>query len=183
MCASITLGLLLALSVGNTSLAAASSPILVPKFTPSTNGPVSGLLSENLQQEIHLPVALFQETNASFDLKVCQSVRRAAKPPMVISFLLVTFIFSSPNTNDPVYSFCEMGRPDELICTGRSVSRRPGSTNEIPLIRVSTVDRHKKELSADLDLLIGVAPMDHPQDIQYFRRSFRFVYRDGWKED
>jgi hypothetical protein len=100
---------------------------------------------------------------------------------MIVSFLLITFIFSSPSTNDPVYSFCEMGRPDELICTGVSVSRRPGSTNEIPLIRVSTVDPRKKDVTADLDLLIGVASLNKPQDIRYLRRSFSFVYRDGWR--
>jgi hypothetical protein len=76
-----------------------------------------------------------------------------------------------------------MGQPHELFCTGTNISRRPGSTNEIPLIRVSTVDRHRKELTADLDLLVGVTPVAAPQDARYFRRSFRFVYRDGCKED
>ena len=83
----------------------------------------------------------------------------------------------------PVYSFCEMGRPDDLVWTGKRLSRRPGGTNEIPLIRVSTVDRHKKEVTADLDLLLGVAPLSDPQDVRYFRRSFRFNYQDGWRED
>jgi hypothetical protein len=175
--------LLLAIAIGSASLAAPSSQILVPKVTPDTNGLFSGAFSGYLPQEVNLPVALFQETNTTFDMKVCESVRTTIKPPMVVSFHLVTFIFSSSSTNDPVYSFCEMGRPDELVCTARSVSRRPGSTNEVPLIRVSTIDRHKKDVSADLDLLISVAPLDTPQDIRYFRRSFRFVYRDGWKED
>ncbi|MEQ1934874.1 MAG: hypothetical protein ABL962_13525 [Fimbriimonadaceae bacterium] len=179
MRASTMLGLLLAISVSIGSLAAESSLIVVSKFTPNTNG----LFSANLQQEFHLPVALFQETNTSFDTKVYESVRTDVKPPMIVSILLVTFIFSSPNTNDPVYSFCEMGTPDELICTGTNVSRRLGSTNEIPLIRVSTVNRHKKEVTADLDLLLGVAPLNDPKDIRYLRRSFRFIYRDGWKED
>jgi hypothetical protein len=162
-------------------VAAASSPILVPSFNTDTNGPLSGLFSEYLPQEVNLPVALFQETNTTFDIKVCESVGATTKRPMLISFLLVTFIFSSPSTNDPVYSFCEMGCLDELISNGGSVSRRPGSTNEIPLIRVSTVDPNKKDLTADLDLLIGVAPLDKPQKVQYLRRSFRFLYRDGWR--
>ena len=173
--------LLLGIAVGTAPLAAASPPILVPTFGTGTNGPLSRLFFEYLPQEVNLPVALFQETNTTFDMKVCESVRTTIKPPMIVSFLLVTFIFSSPSTNDPVYSFCEMGRPDELICTGVSVSRKPGSTNEIPLIRVSTVDPHKKDVTADLDLLIGVAPLNKPQDIRYLRRSFRFVYRDGWR--
>jgi hypothetical protein len=161
----------------------AASTILVPKYTSDTNGLFSGKFSENWHQEAHLPVALFQQTNRSFDLKLSESVRTITKSPIIVSFLLVTFIFSSPNTNDPVYSFCEMGTPNDLVCSGKSVSRRQGSANDIPLIRVSTVDRHNKELSADLDLLLGVAPVDKPQDIQHVRRSFRFVYRDGWRED
>jgi hypothetical protein len=143
----------------------------------------SGAFSGYLPQEVNLPIALFQETNTTFDMKVCESLGTTIKPPMVVSFLLVTFIFSSPNTNDPVYSFCEMGLPDELVWTGKSVSRRPGSTNEIPLIRVSTVDRHKKDVTADLELLVGVAPLNDLHDVRYFRRSFRFVYRDGWQEE
>ena len=187
MRASSVFRLVLAIWVGSGSLATASSEILVPKFIPGTNGfyfsETNGPLSGNLPQEIHLPVALFQETNMGFDRRLYESVRKTIKPPMIISFLLVTFIFSSPNTNDPVYSFSEMGQPDELICTGKSVSRRPGSTNQVPLIRVSTVDRRKKDLAADLDLLIGVAPLDDPKDVRYLRRAFHFVYRDGWKED
>lgn len=172
-----------AILFGIRSPAAASSQILAPELPSDTNGPVSGWPGiGDLPQEVNLPVALFQETNVIFDTEIYQSVRKTIKPPVVISFLLVTFIFSSPNTNNPVYSFCEMGRPDELICTGTNVFRRPGSTNEIPLIRVSTVDRHKKELTADLDLVIGVAPTDNPQDIRYLRRSFRFVFEHGWKE-
>jgi len=180
---SSVIGLVMALPVGIASLTAISSPILVPKYTPDSNALFVGAISGYLPQEVNLPVALFQETNTTFDTKVCESVGKTIKPPVVVSFLLVTFIFSSPSTNDPVYSFSETGRPDELVWTGKSVSRRPGSTNEIPLIRVSTVDRHKKDVTADLDLLIGVAPLDAPQDVRYFRRSFRFIYRDGWKED
>jgi len=165
------------------SVVVAGSTILVPKYTPETNALLPGPWSENLAQESHLPVALFQETNSTFDLKLYESVRTDVKPPVIVSFVLVTFVFSSPNTKDPVYSFCEMGQPQELICTGTTVSRRPGTTNEIPLIRVSTVDRHKKDLTADLDLLICVAPVKDPKDTQYVRRSFRFVYRNGWEED
>jgi hypothetical protein len=176
--------LLLTIVVGISLPAAASPQILVPEFPPETNGLFSGWLPfVNLPQEVNLPVALFQETNLTFDTKIYESVRKTTKAPVVLSFLLITFIFSSPSTNDPVYSFCEMGQPDELVCTGTNVYRRPGSTNEIPLIRVSTVDRHKKEVTADLDLLIGIAPLENPQDVRYFRRSFRFVFRHGWRED
>lgn len=180
---STILGIVLAAVVGSASPVAAASKILVSRYTPETNGLLSGISLGDLPQISHLPVALFMETNTTFDAKVYESVRTTVKPPIVVSFLLVTFIFSSPNTNTPVYSFCEMGQPQELLCTGTNISRRPGSTNEIPLIRVSTVDRNKKDLTADLDLLVGVAPAADPQDVRYFRRSLRFVYRDGWKED
>jgi hypothetical protein len=180
---STILATVLAIVATTASSVIAGSTILVPNYTPETNGIPAGLFSEHLAQESHLPVALFQETNSTFDLKLYESVRTTVKPPVIVSFLLVTFVFSSPNTNDPVYSFCEMDQPHELVCTDTNVSRRPGSTNEIPLIRVSTVDRHKKDLTADLDLLIGVAPTEDPKDIRYVRRSFRFVYRNGWKED
>jgi hypothetical protein len=180
---SIILGTMLAIVAVIVSSAIAGSTILVPKYTPGTNGLLSGPCSENLAQESHLPVALFQEANTTFDLKLCESVRTAVKPPITVSFLLVTFVFSSPSTNDPVYSFCEMGQPHQLLCTGTNVLRRPGATNEIPLIRVSTVDRHIKDLTADLDVLVGVAPAADPKDARYVRRSFRFVYRNGWREE
>jgi hypothetical protein len=164
--------------------AVASPPILVPELPPVTNGLVSaGPPQGYLPQEVNLPVSLFQETNRTFDTKICESVRKTTKPPVVISFPLITFFFSSPDTNDPVYSFCEMDQPDELVCTGTNVFRRPGPTNLIPVIRTSTVNTRKKEVTADLDLLIGVAPLNKPQDIQYFRRSFRFVFRHGWREE
>ncbi|HYG36022.1 MAG TPA: hypothetical protein VEC99_14625 [Clostridia bacterium] len=173
------LRLVFLLCIGCASLASGSPRIVVPKWTADTNG----FFSETMQQESHLPVALFHCTNAPFEHRLYESVSGNAKPPVIISFHLVSFVFSSPNTNDLVFSSCEMGSPDELVCNGKSVSRRPGSTNEIPLIRVSTVDRRKNQLTADLDLLLGVAPLSDPQDKQYFRRSFRFVYADGWKED
>lgn len=167
--------------------AKASSQILVPEYISktNTNGLFAGLPAffEYLPQEVNLPIALFQETNVIFNTEIYESVRKSVKPPVVISFQLITFIFSSPSTNDPVYSFCEMDQPDELLCTGKSVSRRPGSTNEIPLIRVSTVDPHKKDVTADLDLLMAVAPVKDPQDVRYLRRSFHFVFRHGWRED
>jgi len=173
--------LFLVIAVSSAAMAGASSPILVPKLGKGTNDLLSRSFFEYLPQEVNLPVALFQETNTTFDMMVCESVRKTVKPPMTVSFLLITFIFSSPSTNDPVYSFCEMGHPDELIYTGGIISRRPGPTNEIPLIRVSTVDTRKKGVTADLDLVVGVSPLAKPQDIQYLRRSFRFVYRDGWR--
>jgi len=156
--------LAIAIAMG-TSPATAASKIAVSKYTPGTNGLLSGISIGDLPQISHLPVALFQETNTTFDTRIYESVRTTAKAPIVVSYLLVTFIFSSPNTNTGVYSFSEMGQPDELLCTATNVCRRQGSTNEIPLIRVSTVNRNKKDLTADLDLLVGVAPAADPQAI------------------
>jgi hypothetical protein len=123
------------------------------------------------------------ETNKAFDEMVYKSVRASIKPPAIISYHLVTFVFSYPTTNDYVGSSCEMGRPDELICTSESVSRRIDSTNEIALNYVRIVDPHRKQVTADLDLLIGGAPLSDPRDVQYFRRSFRFLYGGGWREE
>src|SRR4051794_19477402 len=72
-----------------TASSVAGSTILVSKYTPETNGLLSGFFSENLRQESHLPVALFQETNTTFDLKLYESFRTTAKPPIIVSFLLV----------------------------------------------------------------------------------------------
>src|SRR5262245_36575122 len=102
------LALALVISVASAFPASAASKIVLSKYTPEKGG----LLSElgDLPQITHLPVGLFIETNSIFDRKLCESVRSTAKPPIVISFCLVTFVFTSPNTNTPVYSFCEMGQ-------------------------------------------------------------------------
>jgi hypothetical protein len=68
--------LLVGIAFCTTAVAAASSPILVPKFGTGTNGPFSRLFFEYLPQEVNLPVALFQETNTTFDKKVWESVGR-----------------------------------------------------------------------------------------------------------
>jgi hypothetical protein len=170
---------LLVIIIGSGLLATGSAQILVPKFTASANS----LLPTSMQQETHLVDSLLAEPNKSFDEAVYRAVRADVRPPAIISFHLVTFVFSYQTTNDYAGSFCEMGAADELICTGKSVSRRSSSTNEIPVNYVRIVDRQKREVTADLDLLVGVAPLKDPNDVHYLRRSFHFVYRDGWKEE
>jgi hypothetical protein len=173
------LSMLLVLLVEFGPFAEVLSQILVPNYHPSTNS----LLSAGIQQEAHLAVSLFAETNKTFDERVYQSVRSEAKPPLVISFHLISFVFFHPTTNDYVGSHSELGQPDELLCTGETISHRKGSSNDIPLNYVRVVDRRRKEVAAELELLVGVASLKSPQDVRYFRRSFRFVYRDGWKEE
>jgi hypothetical protein len=88
--------LLLSTLVAGSSKGAPTSRIVVPIYTPDTNGFLYNTLTGYLFQEINLPVALFHETNTLFDLKICESVCASVKPPMVVSFQLVSFIFRLP---------------------------------------------------------------------------------------
>jgi len=156
--------------------------IAVPKFAVKTNS----LYPASTQREVHLIRSLFVETNKAFDEKVVKSLEAAAKPPAIVSFHLVSFVFSYPTTNDYMGSASEMGRPNELIWTTEGIVRREGPTNKIhwiPLNYVRIVDGQRKEVIAELDTLIGVAPLKNPEEVRYFRRSFRFVHGDVWRED
>lgn len=60
---------------------------------------------------------------------------------------------------------------------------RTNSVDQIPANYIYVVDPHVKNVIAEIDLLLGVAPLEKPQDATYFRRTFRFIYKNGWKED
>jgi len=151
----------------------------VPKYA----GKKSSLVPTKVQQEVHLARSLFAETNRIFDEKVYSLVRKDCQPPAIISFQLVSFVFSYPSTPGWAPSTCDTGQPDQLLCTAEGVSRSSNSTNEIPLNYVRIVDPQKRDITADLDLLLGVAPLNKPKEVRYFRRSLRFVYQDGWIEE
>jgi len=138
--------------------------------------------AENVNREVDLARSLLAETNRSFDQKVYDSVRTNAHDPLVISFHLVSFIFYYPTGVAFLGSVTQMGQPDELVCTKDGILRR-ATTNEISANYVRVLDAHRKSVGADLDLFLGVAPLGKPQEAKYFRRSFRFVYQNGWKED
>jgi len=136
-----------------------------------------------LNREVDLMRSLFAETNTSFDEKVLQSVEKDAKRPVVISYQLISFIFYYPT--GVVYltsSSTEMDQPDELVCTMAGVTRK-ATTNEISANCVRLMDSQRATVGADLDLLLGVAPLERPQDTRYVRRTFRFVYKNGWTEE
>ena len=160
-------------------IASAPAQILVPKFNASTNS----LYPPTTQQEVHLVRSLLVETNSSFEHVLCRSVAADIKPAAVLSFHLLSFTFSYPSTNGCMPSQCEMAQPEELIWTAGGVSHRGGADSEVPLNYVRIVDPRKKVITAELDLLVGTAPLSEPQSVRYCRRSFRFVYRDGWIED
>jgi hypothetical protein len=110
-------------------------------------------------------------------------VSLGVKPPTTISFELISFICYHPTTNEFAVSHCEMGLPDQLLCTSVGISRRrPSSTNEVPVNFVRVVDRGKENEVVELDLLLRIASADGPTHAHYVRRSFRFTYHDGWIE-
>lgn len=169
--------MMLAISIISASLTTAWSQMRVPKYASKN----SSLYPASVQQEVHLARSLFAETNRIFDKKVFSLVRKDCQLPAIISFQLVSFVFSYPSTNGWP-SGCEGGQPDQLLCTAEGVSRS-SSTNEVPLNYVRIVNPHKKDITADLDLLLGVAPLNKPKEVRYFRRSLRFIYQDGWIEE
>ena len=173
------LRMLLVMATGLGSLATAFSQIPVPKFAATNNW----LLPASTQQEVHLARSLFVETNKTFDERVYKSVRSVMKPPVTISYQLISFVFFYPTTNGCIGSYTELGQPDGLLCTGQGISRTRDFTNDIPLNYVRVVDSHKKGVVAELELLISVAPVNEPEAAQCLRRSFRFVHRESWKED
>jgi len=133
-------------------------------------------------REVDFMRSLLEETNRNFDEKVYSSVRTNVSGPIVISYSLVSFVFHYPAGVAHAGSATEMGQPDELVCTKQSILRR-ATTNEIPANYIRILDTHRKDVSAELDLLLGVAPLGKPEDVKYLRRCFRYVYRDGWKEE
>jgi hypothetical protein len=175
-------GFFIVVSSSLTAPCFALGEIAVPKFAVRTNS----LYPASTQREVHLIRSLFVETNKAFDEKVVKSFEADAKPPAIVTFHLVSFVFSYPTTNDYVGSASEIGRPNELIWTTEGIARREGATNKIhwiPLNYVRIVDDQRKVVTAELDMLIGVAPLKNPEEVRYFRRSFRFVHGDVWRED
>ena len=168
----------LVMAIGLSSLITASSQITVPKFAATNNW----LLSASTQQEVHLVRSLFVETNKAFDEQICESVRSIMKPPITISYQLISFVFIYPTTNGWMASHTELGQPDGLLCTSGGISHTRDFTNDIPLNYVRVVDSDKKEIIAELEVLVSVAPLKDPRAARTMRRSFRFAYRDAWKE-
>jgi hypothetical protein len=138
--------------------------------------------SATVDREVDFMRSLLEETNRDFDQRVYSSVRTNTSGPIVISYNLVSFVFHYPAGVPHAPSATEMVNPDQLVCT-KEGTRRRDTTDEIPANYVRIADSHRKEVSAELDLLLSVAPLGKPEELKHLRRSFRFVYRNGWKED
>jgi hypothetical protein len=140
------------------------------------------LYPETVLRELDLIRPLFADTNMIFDAEVCKSVKALSKEPAVVTYQLVSFVFHYPTTNGSGGSTTELWSTDELICAKEGISRR-ATTNQIPANYVRVLDTQRKQVSCDLDLLLGVAPLQGPQEVKCFRRTFRFTYQNGWRED
>ena len=138
---------------------------------------------KTLNREVDLMRSLIAETNKAFDQKICASIGEVPKKPLVVSFQQVSFIFYYPAGVSYLKTpGTEMDAPDELICTKSAVLRR-ATTNEIPANSIRVLDVHRKNVTAEVDVLLGVSSLDKPNDATYVRRVFRYIYEDGWKED
>ena len=149
----------------------------------NTNSTIFGELAwaETYNHEVDLIHSLLNQTNRNFDQKVCSSLTTNADGPVVISYRLVSFTFYYPAGIAIPPSSTEMANPDELVCKKDDIIRR-ATTNEIPANYVRLFDSRRKNAESELDLLLGIAPLERPQEVRYSRRSFRFVYQKGWKE-
>ena len=138
--------------------------------------------ASTLNREVDFMRSLLEETNRDFDQKVYALVGTNGSAPIVISYSLVSFVFYYPAGIVHAPSATEMVQPDQLICTKGIVKRRDAK-DEIPANYVRMSDMQRKEVGAELDLVLSVAPLDKPGETKCLRGSFRFVYRNGWKEE
>lgn len=149
----------------------------------------------SILRELQLMRPLMVETNQSFDEAICKSIRTNSTQTLVVSYQEISFVFHYPTTNHldapssskidnlVVPSSSEIGHPYQLLCKQTGVSRVTLYTNDVPLNYIRLYDPSQKQISAELDLLLGVSSLENPQDIRYVRRSFHFTYKDGWKGD
>ena len=133
-------------------------------------------------REVDFMRSLLEETNRDFDQKVYGSVRTNTSGPIVISYSLVSFVFHYPAGIAHAPSATEMVQPNQLVCTKEGITRQD-TKDEIPGNYVRISDSNSKEVTAELDLLLSVAPLGKPEELKPLRRSFRFVYRNGWKDE
>ncbi|HEX3857433.1 MAG TPA: hypothetical protein VHY30_09070 [Verrucomicrobiae bacterium] len=114
--------------------------------------------------------------------RICKSLPANSTSPRIISCKEISCVFHYRTTNECIPSYQEMGGSYNLIYRDGKITRT-NSVDEIPGNYIYVVDPHVKNVIVEIDLLLGVAPLEKPQDVMYFRRTFRFVYKNGWKED
>jgi hypothetical protein len=135
-----------------------------------------------LNREVDFMRSLLQETNRDFDQKVYASVGTGGGSPIVVSYSLVSFVFHYPAGIAHAPSATEMVQPDQLVCTKEGIKRR-SSKDEIPANYVRIPDSRRKEVGAELELVLSVVPLGKPEETKCLKRSFQFVYRNGWKAE
>ena len=148
----------------------------------------------SILRELQLIRPLLSETNQAFDEALCKSIQTNIAQSMVISYQEISFVFHYPTTNHldrassseidklTVPSSSEIDHPYQLLYRKEGVSRVFLYTNDVPLNYIRLYDPGQKQISAELDLLIGVSPLIDPHAIKYLRRSFGFVYKDKWRQ-
>ena len=166
-----------------------SAQVVIPRYESTTNSLLSSLASplrqmlDAVNQEVTLARSLFADTNRVFDHEVVARALHHDRQPILVSFKSISFLFSYPSSNSVAPSYCEAGLVDDLLSSNQVVIRKASaSTNEIPTSYVRVFAPRQHNPTADVDLILGVAPLANPEDLQYVRQSFRFVYRDGWRE-
>jgi hypothetical protein len=121
---------------------------------------------------------------SDFDKQVCKSLGIRSKSPMMISYKELSLVFHFPKTNEWLVPSQEMGGSLNLIYQDGKIVRT-NTEEQVPGNCIRLFDPNAKELTVEIDLLLGVAPLEKPQDVKYkyVRRSFRFAYRNRWVDD
>lgn len=139
--------------------------------------------SENAKAELGalLHGNIKESVPSDFDAQICRSLNIKSKSPVIITFQEVSFIFHYPTAKARIKSSQEMSSWWDLIYRDGEITRT-NSADQVPFNDIGLVDPSVTNEMVEIDLLLGVAPLEKPQDIKYVRRSFRFVYSKEWKE-
>lgn len=134
-----------------------------------------------VNREVDLVRSIFDETNKTFDAKLCSSLQIQPTQSVEIRYLQVALYVFYPNTNDVGPNYCEMAIPYRLRYQPGRITRLETPTNEIPMNYIRVFDPAKSQVTADLRVFVAVAQSEHPDRIKYLHKSFQFIYREGWK--
>jgi len=120
-----------------------------------------------------------EDTCSNLEKLLCKSLDIQSKTPMIISYKEFSLIFHNGKTNECLESSQEMGPLPHLVYQNGAITR---TNNEEKVLSnyIWIVDPNIKEPMVEIDLLVSVEPIGRPQDVKYMRRSFRYVYRNGW---
>jgi hypothetical protein len=142
--------------------------------------------AEAINSGMDLASELLEKTNVygytSFDRQIVTSLPIEASPRLIV-YQQFTIVFHYPRKEQRVESLVDMARLCGLISSGDSIIRT-NSAEKVPVSIVRLVDPGVKEVEAEVNVLLGVSPLEDSQKVKYFKRSFRFLYRNKeWKYD